>query len=322
MATADRLNRILNLIPFLMQHQGVSLTELAEEFQVRPSDLLRDLQALNNCSYGPFGSAEILDAYIENNQVHIWAGEHFKRPLTFTPGELLAVRTAVSLMLELTDARETRALARAYRRITEEVEAVTSQTGTLKSQFGLEAPPALSPEIFSTLERGVHEGRKAVIRYFTEHRGDVSERVVQPYRLVCNDGRWYLVGHCEKAGGIRTFRMDHIRSAVLRGDHFEVPDDFDLQEHFAQGIYVETEEDESVVVRYQPPAAQWVMEEEGRGKPDPVTGAVTLAYRTSSPRWLLQRVLSYAAAAEILRPEHLRTSLARLLNDWADRYVD
>ena len=34
MATADRLNRILGMIPFLLQNQGVPLQELAQEFQV------------------------------------------------------------------------------------------------------------------------------------------------------------------------------------------------------------------------------------------------------------------------------------------------
>jgi len=111
MASADRLNRILGMIPFLLQKPGVTLAELAEEFQIRPAELLRDLEALSNCSYGPFGSSEIMDAYIENDRVFLWTGEHFKRPLSFTPGELLALRTAVSLMLAHTDARETRDLA-------------------------------------------------------------------------------------------------------------------------------------------------------------------------------------------------------------------
>ncbi len=312
MASADRLNRILGMIPYLLQNQGVPLQELAEEFQVRPAELLRDLQALSNCSYGPFGSAEVMDAYIEDGSVHIWAGEHFKRPLSFTPGELMALRTAISMMLEHTDAKETRALAHAYRLITEEAEDRDSRASALKGKIGMEPPPALSAEIFSTLERGVHESRKVGIRYFTEHRGAVSERVISPYKMVFSDGQWYVVGHCEKAEGIRTFRADHVRSVEISSEHFEVPDDFKLEDHFTQGVDVETERDEQILVRYRPPAAVLVMEEEGRGRPDK-SGALTLSYRTSSPRWLLQRVLSYGEAAEIIEPDHMRQSLVELL---------
>ncbi len=319
MASADRLNRILGMIPYLLQHQEVPLKELSEEFEVRPAELLRDLQALSNCSYGPFGSAEVMDAYIEGDGVRIWAGEHFKRPLSFTPGELLALRTAISMMLEHTDAKEARALAHAYKIVTEEAEGSASRANALKGKIGVEPPPELSGDIFSTLERGVHEDRKARIRYFTEHRGTVSERVICPYRMICSDGQWYVVAYCEKANGNRTFRADHVRSVELLGEHFEIPEDFNLEDHFTHGVYVETEEDERIVVRYRPPAAQLVMEEEGRGRPEK-SGALVLSYRTSSPRWLLQRVLSYGEAAEILEPEHLRESLAAKLKEMADRY--
>ncbi len=321
MASAERLNRILGMIPYLLQNQGVNLKELADEFQVRPSDLVRDLEALSNCSYGPFGSAEIMDAYIDGEQVHIWAGEHFKRPLSFTPGELMALRTAVSLMLEQVDGKETRALARAYKRITEELEVPAPQPAALKGKIGMEPPPAMEADVFSRVERGVHEGRKLAISYFTEQRGSVSERTVRPYRMVCSDGTWYLVGWCERAGGVRTFRMDHVRSARILGEHFEVPEDFKLEDHFTVGIYVETEEDQQIVVRYLPPAARWVMEEEGRGKPDR-DGTLTLTYRTSSPRWLLQRVLSYGEMAEILEPESVRRRLASQLADMAEQFKD
>jgi proteasome accessory factor C len=321
MSSADRLNRILGMIPYLLQHQGVSLMELSEEFQVRPAELLRDLQALSNCSYGPFGSAEVMDAYIENDRVHIWAGEHFKRPLSFTPGELMALRTAVSLMLEHTDPRETRALARAYRTITNRQEGKDSRADTFKGKIGVETSPALSAEIFSTFERGVLENRKVRISYFTEQRGSISERVIAPYKMVNSDGQWYVVGWCERAEGIRTFRVDHVRSAELGGEHFDVPDDFRLEDHFVHGVYVETEIEEEIVVRYLSPVARLVVEEEGRGRLDR-DGSVTLTYHTSSPRWLLQRVLSYGDAAEILEPTHVRQSLVDYLTGMADLYKE
>ena len=241
MASVDRLNRILGMIPYLLQNQEVPLKELGEEFEVKPAELLRDLQALSNCSYGPFGSVEVMDAYIEDDRVHIWAGEHFKRPLSFTPGELLALRTAVSMMLELTDAKEARALAHAYKLITEVAEDSAERADALKGKIGVEPPPELSGEIFSTLERGVLENRKAKIRYFTEHRGKLSERIIHPYRMICSDGQWYIIGYCERAEGYRTFRADHVRSVELTGEHFEIQEDFNLEDHFMQGVYVETE---------------------------------------------------------------------------------
>jgi proteasome accessory factor B len=60
-----------------------------------------------------------------------------------------------------------------------------------------------------------------------------SERHLEPYALVHRHGTWYVVGHDSDRGGLRSFRLSRIQSAVRmerpasRGPEFEVPDWFD-----------------------------------------------------------------------------------------------
>lgn len=54
-------------------------------------------------------------------------------------------------------------------------------------------------------------------------RGDMTERIVDPYHLVCRYGRWYLVGYCHLRTDQRVFRLDHIVNVMLLTETFTPP---------------------------------------------------------------------------------------------------
>jgi len=54
-------------------------------------------------------------------------------------------------------------------------------------------------------------------------RGDMTERIVDPYHVVCRYGRWYLVGYCHLRTDQRVFRLDHIVNINLLTETFTPP---------------------------------------------------------------------------------------------------
>lgn len=54
-------------------------------------------------------------------------------------------------------------------------------------------------------------------------RGDTTERIVEPYQVVCRYGRWYLVGYCHLRTEQRVFRLDHIVKVTLLAETFTPP---------------------------------------------------------------------------------------------------
>lgn len=54
-------------------------------------------------------------------------------------------------------------------------------------------------------------------------RGDMTERIVDPYHVVCRYGRWYLVGYCHLRADQRVFRLDHILNITLLVNTFTLP---------------------------------------------------------------------------------------------------
>ena len=54
-------------------------------------------------------------------------------------------------------------------------------------------------------------------------RGDMTERIVDAYHVVCRYGRWYLVGYCHLRTDQRVFRLDHIVNINLLTEIFTPP---------------------------------------------------------------------------------------------------
>ncbi len=54
-------------------------------------------------------------------------------------------------------------------------------------------------------------------------RGDMTDRNVDPYHVVCRYGRWYLVSYCHLRADQRVFRLDHIVTVTLLAETFIPP---------------------------------------------------------------------------------------------------
>jgi predicted DNA-binding transcriptional regulator YafY len=65
---------------------------------------------------------------------------------------------------------------------------------------------------------------------------DSTSRVIEPYGVVGYDGRWYVVGFCRLRQGMRVFRLDRIKNAVVLDDGFLRPPAFDLGTYIQDGL--------------------------------------------------------------------------------------
>jgi hypothetical protein len=73
----------------------------------------------------------------------------------------------------------------------------------------------------SVLEEAIQRQVAVDIEYYTESRGEMTRRRVDPYRLEQRSGTTYLVGYCHWRQAERVFRLDHIRSAELTNEEIK-----------------------------------------------------------------------------------------------------
>ncbi|OPX87343.1 MAG: hypothetical protein A4E53_02525 [Pelotomaculum sp. PtaB.Bin104] len=97
------------------------------------------------------------------------------------------------------------------------------------------ADPARVGEIFAVLVQAINECYRIKLWYYVAYSGEDSQRVVEPYGLICKRHNWYLVAYCLKRNDIRVFRVDQVSAiAPYTTEHFSYPEDFSLKDYMAQ----------------------------------------------------------------------------------------
>ncbi|MRR30303.1 WYL domain-containing protein [bacterium] len=93
---------------------------------------------------------------------------------------------------------------------------------------------ALSP-FWEDIQRAVYEDRMIKATY-ENFDGEIRERILAPYSLVCKSSVWYLLA--ERDRELRTYRVDRFHSVILLDESFMRRPDFDLPTYWrahAQG---------------------------------------------------------------------------------------
>jgi proteasome accessory factor BC len=97
--------------------------------------------------------------------------------------------------------------------------------------------PDYSPEMpgrLAKLEGAISKQRTVRFDYWSISRDHESERTLNPYALMPDNGIWYVVGYDLDREDIRTFRVSRIRGdikfATRRERDFRVPTDFDIEQ--------------------------------------------------------------------------------------------
>ena len=81
--------------------------------------------------------------------------------------------------------------------------------------------PRTEDSITHTVELAVHESRLLEIEYWTQAEDRYSDRLVEPYALFNGKEAWYVAAWDLDVGQLRHFRLDRIKQASARMDHFE-----------------------------------------------------------------------------------------------------
>ncbi len=90
-----------------------------------------------------------------------------------------------------------------------------------------------TPGRLAKLESAISKQRTVKFRYRSMSRDQELERLVDPYALLLDRGRWYVIGRDHDRAANRTFRVSRIhgdiRLATRRERDFRLPEDFDVE---------------------------------------------------------------------------------------------
>lgn len=215
----EQLQRILAILPWIVQHPGVTVDELVERFGLSSEELVSDLDfVFYNVGLHPFTPDMLAEVSIEEGRVNVRLGDYFHRPLRLTNAEALTLLAGGRALSDRRGADPEDALGRAVTKLS----AALGDGADTAVEVAL---GAADPLVLATVQAALEQHRRLAIEYYSYGRDEPSDREVDPYRVLSNGGHWYLLGRCHRADGERLFRIDRIQSATMTDQEFELPAD-------------------------------------------------------------------------------------------------
>lgn len=305
---SDKLTLLLSLVPYLMDHDRVSVTTVAEHFGV-PAARVRDAVNLIAMSGVPGETRQYLHGDLfdiqwdefENNDTivltHLVAIDDSPR---FSAREAAALIAGLQYLSALPENGDTDAIASLMAKLTR------SSTGS-PSQLAVSRTDG--DEAISIIQAAVRAGTQVEFGYLTA-RGSAEHRRVDPLRIESVDNDWYLRGWCHLRGAMRTFRLDRmsdLRSTAVPADSHDdgvlLPDT----------LFVGSADDTTVTIEV--PASALGLLADYAPVPTPTAdGALTRAnLRVSHYHGLKRLVAGLAGVVTVVDPGEARQTVA----DWA-----
>jgi proteasome accessory factor C len=304
-----RLRRVLALVPWIAEHPGAALTDIAKRFGVSEQELEHDLELLPLCGLPPYTPDRLMEVEIVDGHVWVRFAEYFERPLRLSAEEGLALLAAGRALLAVPGSDERGALATAL----EKLAGALGATEGLAVEVG--EPPALD-----ALRRATEAGERVEIDYYSFGRDATTTRQVDPFSVFHAFGHWYAAAYCHLATDERLFRLDRVHAVRPTGEHFERTGRDDVA-HFGATVYHPRADDPRVTLELAPEAA-WVVEsypaEEAKERSD---GTWLVVLAVSERAWLERLLLQLGPAARVVAPPELRSVGAEAAERLLTRYL-
>ena len=286
--------RLLDLVPFITTHQGISIKDLAKEFAITSEELLDDLNTLWMCGLPGYTPLELIDLSFESGYVSIRNAEILQKVRLLTKEELVVIAIGLDFLKEsLSKDREDLVLA------------VTSLQMKIKSLIGdiAQASPTVDSAHRAVILRAIKERKDLEIEYHSLIRDEVSTRTVTPLELGEDKGIEVLLAYCSKALGFRTFRLDNVKQAkLLDASDFVTEAQNDSEELFRAKCKVNSRL-RTTFERFRLETDMATSSALSLGK------GITVEVTSFSQDWLVRNFMSTLANTEITDPADLAKSV-------------
>jgi proteasome accessory factor BC len=185
--------------------------------------------------------------------------------------------------------------------------------------------PDYSPEMpgrLGKLEGAISKQRTIKFPYYSISRNRQSERTLNPYGLLSDNGSWYVVGQDLDRKDIRTFRVSRIRGdirfATRRERDFRIPGDFDIDVYRGRPPWQIGDILGEARIELAGDTAWWV--ERAYGNAGQLEDGVFVT-EYSTPSQLASWILRQDGRAIPIEPDELRREVSQALRTVRERHV-
>ena len=225
--------RLLRLLSLLQARRDWTSTELAARLGVTTRTIRSDVGRLRGLGYPVEARPGVSGGY------RLGTGGALP-PLLLDDEEAVAVAIGLRAAAGGSVAGIEETSVRALAKLQQVLPARLRRRVSAFQSYALPVPspgPRVDPDVLTVIAAACRDHERLRFDY-TAHSGAVSRRSVEPYRLVNDRRRWYLVAWDTGRDGWRTFRADRIRPRAPAGPLFTprpLPPDQEIAVQVARG---------------------------------------------------------------------------------------
>ena len=309
-----KIDRLVSIILLLLEKERIGAQELAEQFEVSPRTIYRDIDSINMAGVpihsicGVGGGFEIMPQYKIDRKV-------------FSSADLSAILMGLSGLSGILRGDElVGALAKVKSFIpadrAKEIELLTNQvlidlspwTGSRTTQPYLEL-----------IKQALQESRLLSFEYIDRH-GSITERIAEPYQLILKGDDWYIQAYCYIRDDYRLFKLARMSNLLVLDETFELREYQSPQLNFADTL---SKMQEKIKLRVHESVLGRVLDEctEERYSPDGETHYI-VDFPLIENDYYYGILLGFGDKCECIDPPQVRAELKRRAEAIAALYKD
>ncbi len=317
MTSQAQVRRLLSLVPYLREHDGIAMAEVAAAFGITVKTLREDLSVLWMCGMPGLTPGDLIDIDMDavdgEGVIHLSNADYLTRPLRLAADEALALVLALRTLREIAGPGKREAVDRALKKL-------EAAAGDLAhADQASVAVTAARDDIQARVNDGLQRRKRLDLTYDVATRAETTNRLVDPLRVFVLEGYGYLEAWCYSAEALRTFRLDRIVAVEVTDTEVANHEDVQLKD-LSTGWFEALHDAPLVSLELQPWAA-WVAEyypTESMQRHD--DGRLTIAVRVTDPAWLRNLLLRLRGSATVLAPVGAGDSAAEAAQEALDQY--
>ena len=287
---ALRAQRLLDLVPYLQSRPGITVGEIASEFNISKAEVLKDLNLLFMCGLPGYTHLELIDIAFDDDIVQVIDAQNLQTPRNLTESETLALRIALQALSDLIPSTSQHRAA------------IATLLGKLSTAFASSLPDGVvafsaprSTLVLRQIELAMRELKQVKISYLNRAKDERRERVISPLRVIVQSSGTSVMAWCHDSDAIRTFIVDNIESAELLESTAKVDVSADLDT--SASAFCRTSHRGSDFLQRYRDVIEWSNKDE-------------FIVHFFNREWLTRIALSSASEMEIIEPREVRREIS------------
>lgn len=299
---AIRALRTMDLIPYILEHPGISIKLLSEVFNASEKEIEKDLQLAFMCGLPGYTPYELIDLTYEEGVVSIIDPQVLNKPRNFSSNERVVIALGLEILreLNLSNIDNLKKIDNLSKKFLDNKD----------EELLILIDQNLSFPFLNIINQAIFESRLITFDYQSVSKDMLSSRKVLPHELYLQNGNLYLSGYDLQAQSDRIFKADQILNCVVgeksKAQKFDQLKDEEVVELTVNPENLNFIERNSSII---------IQQEISQGQ-------LLVKLKVSNFDWLKRAILSNAPSIKVVSPRSLALEVEQMASNLVSAYSD